>query len=124
MSNKQIKMKPGKGQSGLGFAVGLLMCLIGLVIVIPSVGAFGILWTLVAAGITVFHGINTFTDKGIATHEIIIEEKEEEPERGGASFKKELNAASRLEEAKNLYETGLITAEEYEAKRKQILEEL
>lgn len=123
MSNKQIKMKPGKGQSVFGFAVGLIMCLLGLIVAVPFMGVFGLLWTAVALGITVMHGINAFTDKGIATHEIIIEEREEE-DRDNPSFKKELNTASRLEEAKELYETGLISAEEYEAKRKQILEEL
>ena len=132
MSNKQIKMKPGKGQSMFAFGVGLVMTLIGLVVVVPTMGIFGVLWTLVAGGITVMHGANAFSDKGIPTHEIIIEEEdrtgdtqavsgpeEEDGLRGGKG-----NARTRLEEAKYLYDSGLITHEEYVNKRKQILEEL
>ncbi len=123
MSKKQIKMKPGKGQSALGFGVGIVMCLIGLFVAVPAMGAFGLLWTIIALIITVSHGMNVFTDKGIPTHEITIEE-EEKTEPRETAFKKELSTASRLEEAKALYEAGLITSDEYEAKRKQILEEL
>ena len=73
MSKKQIKMKPGKGQSALGLGVGIVMCLIGLFVAVPAMGAFGLLWTIIALIITVFHGMNVFTDKGIPTHEITIE---------------------------------------------------
>lgn len=45
---KKIKVKPGKAQSKAGFFVGLVFCLIGLVVVIPTFGPFGIFWTLVA----------------------------------------------------------------------------
>ena len=129
MSNKQIKMKPGRGQSVFAFCVGLVMTLVGLVAVIPTMGIFGVLWTLVAGGITVMHGLNAFSDKGIPTHEIIIEEdnhaadrqvfKEDEGEEEAGG-----KAEARLKEAKRLYESGLITQGEYENKRKQILEEL
>lgn len=134
MSNKQIKMKPGKGQSIFAFCVGLVMTLIGLVVIIPTMGIFGILWTAVAAGITGMHGINAFSEKGIATHEIIIEEdcdthqaetlQESEKRKNDSGTGMKGNTALRLEEAKHLYESGLITAEEYEDKRKQILEDL
>ncbi|MCI8516445.1 MAG: SHOCT domain-containing protein [Hungatella sp.] len=125
-------MKPGKGQSALGFVVGLVMSVIGLSVVIPMAGAFGILWTLVAVGITVMHGLNVFTDKGVFSHEIMIEDRDVgETESGGKTGEAEKGeeyepgkASLRLEEVKDLYEKGLITAEEYEAKRKQILEEL
>lgn len=52
---KKIKVKPGKAQSKAGFFVGLVFCLIGLVVVIPTFGPFGIFWTLVAVIITVTH---------------------------------------------------------------------
>lgn len=132
MADRRIRMKPGKGQSALGFAVGMVMSVIGLTMVIPMAGAFGILWTLVAVGITVMHGLNVFTDKGGFSHEIVIEDRdmgetESDGKTGEAEKEEEYEpgkAALRLEEVKDLYEKGLITAEEYEAKRKQILEEL
>lgn len=132
MSNKQIRMKPGKGQSMFAFCVGLVMTLIGLVAVIPAMGIFGVLWTGVAGGITVMHALNAFSDKGVPTHEIIIEEEVDardgrilqEAEKGEEGFCGRGKAEVRLQEAKHLYESGLITQEEYENKRKQILEEL
>ncbi len=149
MARKSIKMKPGKGQSSLGFGVGIIFCLIGLVVVIPVFGAFGILWTLVAVGITVSHGMNVFSDKGMPTHEIVIEEEEDGMEQDGRGrndgaeyyWDNETNGSGngdgqsresrekgdtreRLEEAKRLYDLELITEEEYTQKRKQILEDL
>ena len=125
MARRNIKMRPGKGQSAMGFFVGIIFCLIGLFIAVPSFGMFGILWTLVAVGITISHGMNVFSDKGIPTHEIVIEEEDEQEEKSCedriASGKS--SSQERLEEAKRLYDLGLITEEEYGQKRKQILED-
>ena len=52
MSQKRIKVKPGKNQSKAGFIVGIIFCIIGCVFVIPMAGAIGIIWTGVAALIT------------------------------------------------------------------------
>ncbi|MGB4607546.1 MAG: hypothetical protein WBI62_03540, partial [Sedimentibacter sp.] len=73
---KKIKVKPGKAQSKAGFFVGLVFCLIGLVVVIPTFGPFGIFWTLVAVIITVTHYKNAFTEEGVSSHEIIIEDND------------------------------------------------
>lgn len=136
MSKKRIKMKPGKGQSTAGFAFGIIFCLIGLFVVVPTFGAFGVFWTLAAVVITVMNGANAFTDKGIATHEITIEdsedyfrsdreeERETENQSRRAGKSDSADVEQRLEAAKRLYQSGLITEEEYTAKRKQILEEL
>ena len=45
--SKNIRVKPGKTQSAMGFAVGIVFCLIGLFLVIPQFGAFGIFWTTI-----------------------------------------------------------------------------
>ena len=137
MAGKRIEMKPGKGQSVFGFGVGIIFCLIGLFVVMPTMGPFGILWTLVAVGITVSHGMNAFSDEGLPTHEIVIEEDEIADGRydsadrytgddsyGGSREKGGRSVEERLEEAKRLHNLGLITGEEYEQKRKQILEDL
>lgn len=136
MSRKQIQMRPGKGPSGMGFIGGIVFCLIGLFIVVPTFGAFGLLWTLIAAGITGVHGYNLFSEKGINTYEMTIED-DGEPDAyrmsgypddrspSGADRTAEgQTAQERILEAKKLLDSGLITAEEYEEKRKQILEEL
>ena len=72
---------------------------------------FGLLWTGVAVAICVMHGINLFSKKGIATHEVIVDDAD-------------ASVAQRLEEVRALYEQGLITQAEYEAKRKELLDQL
>ena len=42
MKNRNIKVKPGKTQSMLGFVVGILFVILGITIVIPMFGLFGI----------------------------------------------------------------------------------
>ena len=46
MSKKSVKVKPGKTQSKIGFVAGILFVLIGLVVVIPTFGLFGVVWTV------------------------------------------------------------------------------
>ena len=119
--NRRIRVKPGKGQSMAGFIVGIIFCFIGLFIAIPTVGGFGILWTLIALVITISNAYNAFSDKGIASHEITIDEVDGNsyPSTGSSKTTEE-----RLKEAQGLYDRSLITYEEYQQKRRQILEEL
>lgn len=108
---RRVSVRPGKTPSAMGFVVGLAFVALGVVVVIPNAGLFGLLWTGVAAAICVTHGINLFSKKGVATHEVIVDD-------GDASV------AQRLEEVHALYEQGLITQAEYEAKRKELLDQL
>ena len=131
---KKNKVKPGKTQSKAGFFVGLVFCLIGLVVVIPTFGPFGIFWTLVAVIITVTHGKNAFTEEGVSTHEIIIEDndlmknpdivKSTSEETKDEEYVYISDAKKRLEEIKILYENGLMTKEEYEDKRRSIIADI
>lgn len=101
----------------VGFFIGIIFCTIGLFVVIPTFGAFGVLWSVMALIATVTNGINAFSDKGIATHSIEIEDTDK------LSQEKE-SIKSRLEKLKGLYEQNLITEEEYEKKKKELLQEL
>lgn len=126
MSAKKVKVKPGKEQSKVGFIVGLIFVLIGLIVVIPTFGVFGIFWTVVAAFIAYSHYKNGFTDEGFPTHEIIIDEEELAGMRecaGTEDFDGE-SIEERLKTLASLYDQGLISGEEYEAKRKEILSEI
>lgn len=130
--SKNIKVKPGKGQSMTGFIGGLIFCAIGLFIVIPTFGAFGILWTLFAVVITVMNGMNAFSDKGIPTHEITIEDEDGYSAHSAASSESSESAGriakgtveERLLKVDDLYQRGLISSEEREQKRKEILNEI
>lgn len=117
--SKRVRVKPGKGQSAAGFIGGLVFCFIGLFIVIPTFGMFGIFWTLIAVVITVSHGINTFSDKGITSHEIIVDDDQNQPNCNSNRTPEE-----RLSELQKLYEKGMITESEYQQKRRQILEDI
>ena len=119
MKNRNIKVKPGKTQSMLGFVVGILFVILGITIVIPMFGLFGILWTVMAGFGVFFHYKNAFTEKGIATHEIVVEEDSET-----SAEPSQENIEDKLIKLESLYHQGLITQEEYDSKRKEILDRL
>ena len=130
---KRIKVRPGKTQSKAGFVVGIIFCLIGLVVVVPIFGPFGLLWTAAAGWITYSNYRNGFTDRPISNQVIEIEddgksvtatsdpfadfhstyERDEETEVE--------DVESRLRKLQSLYQQELITKEEYEKKRQEIL---
>ena len=72
-----------------------------------------------ALGITVYNAYCAF-GKGYVGPEIRIEEDGEDnvPSSGGDSVQQ------RLQELRNLYDRSLITEEEYEEKRREILKDL
>ena len=111
--SKKIHVRPSGEQSKVGFAVGIIFCLIGLFIAIPVFGPFGILWTAVAGFITYSHWRNGFTDKKIDTHVIEIENSDPDDD-----------IENRLKSLQSLYDQRLITREEYEEKKQEILKEL
>ena len=122
---KRIKVKPGRRQSMVGFFAGIVFCLIGLFVVIPGAGLFGVFWTLLAVVITVSNGMNAFSDKGPSSHEIIIDDHEMDLHRGrDAAHERKAEIEERLKAAEELYQSGMITSEEYQDKRKEILKEL
>ena len=118
---RRMRYRPSKASCIFGGVVGIVFTCIGVFVVIPSFGPFGIFWTLIAVGITATNGINAFGKKGVASHEIIIEESGGGQKDGGSGGS---DVERRLEEARGLYERGLISREEYEAKRAEILKDL
>lgn len=127
--NKKINVKPGKTQSLMGFIVGLIFCGIGLFIVIPLFGMFGIFWAMVAVMITVTNGINAFSSKGIATHRIEIEDENihamaNRTESENVNDIENVNMKKRLNQLNDLYKADLLTKEEYEKKRKEFIAKL
>lgn len=117
--SKRVRVKPSKGQSLAGFFMGIIFCLIVLFIVIPSFGPFGFVWTLFAIIITVMNGLNAFSDKGIASHEITIDD---DFNQNSTEYRK--TSEERMNELQSMYEKGMITEDEYQKKRKQILDDI
>ena len=129
MARRNIRVKPSRAQSAVGFVGGLIFVCIGLFIVIPAFGAFGLLWTLIAVVITVMNGVNTFGKKGIPTLEVYTEDDTQQvqspPSTGQTPVASNtLDAKGRLRQLESLREAGLLTKEEYEQKRKEILNDL
>lgn len=134
--SKKIHVRPGKSQSKVGFGVGIIFCLIGVFVAIPTFGPFGIFWTAIAAWITYVNFRNGFTDKQIDSKVIEIEDDGRDvtvtSHTGFESYSystsndatEKEDIEGRLKKLQDLYDRALITREEYEQKRKEILEDL
>lgn len=123
---KSIRFQPSPAMrtfsrvfSGIFALVGLGFVAVGVTEVIPAGGgAFGLVWTLMACcfvGIGIYGAVNKNGLYGLhrgAGIEITDEETGDE------------SAEGRLKKLQVLYDQRLITAEEYEAKRQEILKEL
>ena len=115
MGRKRVTYRPSKAGSVFGGVVGVIFVCIGLFVAIPSFGPFGILWTLIAVGITAFNFYQAFGKQYVGP-EIHIEEDD-----GG---KPAAGPQERLRQLQELYDQQLITREEYERKRQEILRDL
>ena len=128
MARRRVRVKPGKAQSAMGFIVGIVFVLIGLFMVVPMFGLFGLLWTGMAVVITVINGLNAFGKKGVPTMEIYSEEEDEAPSLAREDHdhipSTALTTKERLEQLQTLKEAGLLTDEEYRNKREEILKGL
>ena len=111
---RRVTYRPNKGQAVFAGIVGLIFVGIGLIVVIPAFGPFGI-----AVGSTVMSFYQAFGKKYVGP-EIRIEDEDAPP----ASPPSAPSVSERLEQLESLRADGLITQEEYQAKREEILKEL
>jgi len=105
------RIKQGKASSVAGLLGGLLFLGIGVLVVIPTFGGFGVVWTIVAGIIATYHAIALFSRRGVALYDV----EGSDTGRVGSGLSERL---ADLEEAKD---RGLITAQEYEAQRARII---
>src|SRR5262245_57182160 len=110
---RKIRIKPSKSGSFFGMIVGLIMIGIGIELAIPIFGTFGVFWTMLAVIVTAYNAFNAFSARGLATHEIDVEDSSD-------SRIAQNDVADRLERLKGLRMDGLITEEEYQKKRSEI----
>ena len=115
--------------------VSLFFVVIGITELIPAAGLFGVVWTFMA-GCFVIIAIFQMVRKNGVVHRVgydvendldrsIVGLMEDVSEgRNVENFAPTGTTEARLVELKSLYERGLITYEEYEAKRKDILSDL
>ena len=113
MRRRRITRKPTKGESIFGGIVCFAMGCFGL-FALPSgfdpvFAGFKAIWCLLAFGMGVYNFL-------------IAAGKDDEPDDRRAAPRSD--AEARLTELRSLYDRGLITEEEYEAKRRDILSDL
>ena len=111
---RKITYRPSKAQSVFGGVVGVIFVLIGLFVAIPQAGLFGLFWTGVAVIITGMNFYHAF-GKGYIGPDIEITDGAQSPME---------SPEDRLKKLQSLYDQRLITPQEYEEKRREILREL
>ena len=124
---RRYRVRPSKGALVMTAVMGLFFTCIGVCVVIPAtwklgpMALFGLLWTGIAVYTAVSSLLALTGKKNVTGYSgmEVYEETEEEPVSTAAS-----TAEARLQELRNLYDRSLITEEEYEAKRREILKEL
>ena len=109
---KRIAFRPSKSNGIFGAVFGAVFVVIGLTIAIPVFGVFGVLWTLGAVAIT---GMNLYQAFGESYAGPRIEVEDDGEESGSQDIKQ------RLEQLESLRESNLISEEEYQQKRQEIL---
>lgn len=108
--SKKIRVKHSKTAGKFGMIIGIVFVCIGIFVAIPMAGLFGFFWTAIAVYITYANYRDGFTDKPISGYEIDIEDSH--------------SIENRLKNLESLYNQGLITRDEYDSKRKEILKDI
>ena len=117
---RNIHYKPSKSASILSGIIACAMGVFGL-FAIPSIGAmigFKAIWCLMTFGMGIY---NFLLAAGFVKYNggYEITDESDDGAKGGKS-----DAEARLEELQTLYDRRLITEEEYQEKRKDILDRL
>jgi len=115
------RVRPSKPVSAIGMIVGIVFIGVGILVVIPQAGGFGVVWTLLAVAITVYYAINVFSSRGLAHEVVEFDTSASRPPEWTASTE---TTEQRLRELESLRDKGLVTGEEYEEQRKRILDGL
>lgn len=131
-------VRPGRGASASGMVVGLIFVGLGIFVAIPTFGGFGVVWTLVAVIMTVVHGMNTFSENGVASHVVEYETFQPPPTQSPspppapparpASTHPMVPPPETIEERlarlETLRDRGLVSPEEYAEQRDRILDSI
>lgn len=96
---------PNLTQVVVGMVWGGILALLGLLVMIPVFGGFGIFWTLIAVIFTILHFWQFFVKKYPTV-------------KGGG---RSPEAERRLEQLESLRVAGLMTEQEYQQKRQELL---
>ncbi len=123
---RNFRIRPSKGMCVMGFGISLVFIVVGVFLVIPMtfgsgiwpIGLFGVAWTGIAIYQAVTYGRWLFGKEDAAKGSMMMGGFEITEDEAGES------AEARLKKLQGLYDQRLITTEEYEKKRQDILKEL
>ncbi|MCX7904554.1 MAG: SHOCT domain-containing protein [Caloramator sp.] len=111
---KRIIVKQSKEQAIFSMIGGLIFIIIGITFVIPNLGLFGIFWTLIAALIFGSSVYNVVNKRGLPSWSAEIED---------INIESDDDFETKLRKLNKLKEDGLITEEEFQRKREEIMNE-
>lgn len=103
--------------------MGGIFAFIGLFVIIPQITKhdgpvwFGVIWTLGALGGAIFGAINAFSDEGIPTEEFSYRSET-------GDHNQVRTYENRLREISDLRDKGLISEEDYNQKKAELLKEI
>lgn len=123
---KRYQVRPGKLPAVTGLVVSVFFVLLGVLVVIPGTGLFGIVWTGIAVVNMIIYATHVRSSKDMISSEIIVEDEERETDREDRTEERAdaETSAERLRAAEELYQQGLITYEEYQKKRAEIIDSI
>ena len=114
---RKARIKPSKTSSAIGTVIGGCFVIFGISLLSSSgSNPFIVAWTIGAAGITIYYIVNLFSDKAPPMEEIDFDDTTFPAEHS--------NETERLRELEKLKAENLITEQEYEQKRKEIINKL
>jgi hypothetical protein len=100
----RMGIQPSKPMAAVGLAAGVVFLLLGVAVVIPVFGTFGVFWTAVAAIITLFYAYNLFSRRGVSAYEVDVDAPEDD-----------------LRKLAQLRKDGLLSDEEYQRKWAELM---
>ena len=112
----RLHVRPSPVVSAVAAVMAVGFTIFGIVMLIEIGHPFLILWTLLAAGAATYHGYNALSGgRGFASEVIDVEDA---PRPTAAP---RVTQADKLRELKRLADDGVITAEEHDRKKDEIL---
>lgn len=110
---KRVTVKLSRAQTLIVAFAALGLTIFGVATIVPMMGLFGIIWTILAASISVYYFYMAFGKRYVGP-EIHIEDE----------TNSSADMTSRLQQLEALHAQKLITDEEYEKKRQELLRSL
>ncbi|MDO6654391.1 SHOCT domain-containing protein [Anaerobacillus sp. 1_MG-2023] len=113
--SSHFRVKPSKVSSMIGMIAGFLFVIIGIAFV-SQIGAFGIVWTVLAIIITGYHALNVFSKDGVSTYQAEVDHDDDNHVTSNQDYESKIRQLHRLKE------DHIITDEEYQKKKAELLD--